>query len=120
MAIGMERLMMLLEDTVETEPTDLFVAALGREAREEVIPWIMELRNEGFIVQMSYEDKGLKAQLKQADRLRSRYVLIVGEDELDQEELKLRRMTDGHQEEIPIDEVVSRIAEIISKESEDE
>ncbi len=120
MAIGVERLMLLLEDEVEQEPADLFIAALGRDAREEVVPWLKELRAGGFIVQMSYEDKGLKAQLKQADRLRSRYVLIVGEDELDEEVLKLRRMADGAQEEIPLDEAVQRISEILGKESEDE
>ena len=120
MAIGVERLLLLLGEPVEQEPTDLFVAALGRDAREEAIPWLKELRSMGFIVQMSYEDKGLKAQLRQADRMRARYCLIVGEDELDEGVAKLRCMADGSQEEIDLDGVAAAVAARLQEESRDE
>ena len=116
MAMGVERLLLLLDGEVETEPTDLFVAALGRDAREEAIPWIGELRSRGFIVQLSYEEKGLKAQLRQANRLRARFCLILGEEELDQEVVKLRRMEDGLQEEIPMDGVVEAVSKRLEEE----
>ncbi len=120
MAIGVERLLLLLGEPVEQEPTDLFVAALGRDAREEAIPWLKELRSMGFIVQMSYEDKGLKAQLRQADRMRARYCLIVGEDELDEGVAKLRCMVDGSQEEIDLDGVAAAVAARLQEEGRDE
>ncbi len=115
MAIGVERLLLLLDQKELGEETDLFVAALGQEAREEVMPWIKEWRKAGFRVQMSYEDRGLKAQLKQADRLGSRYVLMVGENELEEERLVLRDMSTREQTEIQMSEVTSRVEEILSR-----
>ncbi len=115
MAIGMERLLLLLNNPVAGVINDLFVAALGREAREEVMPWIRDWRRLGLRVQMSYDDKSLKAQLKQAHRLGSDYVLIVGEDELEKEEIILRDMNTKEQITLPMDEVVSRVEDLFNR-----
>jgi len=109
MAIGVERLLLLLEESPETEKTDLFVAALGSDAREEVMPWIREWRSKGLSVQLSYEDKSLKAQMKLADKVGARYVLIVGEKEIDDEILIVRNMSTREQYEIEMDEIVEKV-----------
>jgi len=109
MAIGVERLLLLLEESAETEKTDLFVAALGSDAREEVMPWIREWRSKGLSVQLSYEDKSLKAQMKLADKVGARYVLIVGEKEIDDEILIVRNMSTREQYEIEMDEIVEKV-----------
>ncbi len=115
MAIGMERLLLLLDREGPGDGTDLYVAALGADARQEVMPWIKEWRDAGFSVQMSYEDRGLKAQLRQADRLGSRFVLMVGEKELDEEVLVLRDMATREQVEIELDQAIQRVAEILGR-----
>ncbi len=118
MAIGVERIILLLDKVIIQDKTDLFIAALGPDARMEVIPWIRDLRRQGLCVQMSYEDKGLKAQMKQADRLGASFVLIVGEQELEEEELILRDMDTKQQIKIPVDEVVERLTQILEKSEE--
>ncbi len=103
MAIGVDRLLLLLEADEETLPIDLFVVALGLTARKKVIPWIGTWRRHGLRVQMSYEDRGLKSQLRQANRLGAHYVLILGEDEIKEERLIVRDMKTHDQQKIPID-----------------
>jgi histidyl-tRNA synthetase len=116
MAIGIERLMLLLNAGDAAPVSDLFVAALGTAARKQVMSWIKSLRRKGLVVQMSYEDKGLKAQLKQADRARARYVLIVGEDELQNGKLILRDMSTHEQREIGLEGVVQEIEGLFREE----
>ncbi len=113
MAIGVDRLLLLLEKGKETKFTDLFVAALGTEARQEVMPWIRRWRRGGLEIQMSYEDKGLKAQMKQANRADARYVLLVGEEELQKGLLTIRDMTTRDQREVPINEVISVVEALV-------
>jgi histidyl-tRNA synthetase len=109
MAIGVDRLLLLLEKNKEGSSIDLFIAALGNRARKEVIPWIKHWRRQGLTVQMSYEEKGLKAQMKQAGRAGACYVLIVGEDELDKKQMVLRDMMTRDQHEVLLDDVMSAV-----------
>jgi histidyl-tRNA synthetase len=116
MAIGVERLMLLLEEDGGKMVSDLFVAALGPEARQRALTWVQAWRRNDLVVQMSYEDKSLKAQLKQADRAGARYVLIVGENELASGELILRDMAGSEQQKVALPDVVSLVEGIVGEE----
>ncbi len=111
MAVGVERLL-LLSPPAESEGIDLFVAALGREARETVIPWIHKWRMQGLAVETAWEDKSLKAQMKQANRSGADLVLIVGEDEIDEEKAILRDMKTGDQDNVEFDSIVDTVLEV--------
>jgi histidyl-tRNA synthetase len=113
MAIGVDRLLLLLEKDKKGPSIDMFVAALGPEVRIEVMSWIRHWRRQGLAVQMSYEDRGLKAQMKQADRVGARYVLIVGENELDKKQVVVRDMITRDQHEVPIDNVISAVESLV-------
>lgn len=113
MAIGVDRLLLLLGKDSKGPCTDIFVAALGQGARIEVMPWIKHWRRQGLAVQMSYEDRGLKAQMKQADRVGTRYVLIVGENELDRRQVMVRNMMTRDQHEVSIDDVISAMESLV-------
>ena len=116
MAIGVERLLLLLGQQEARQPLDLFIAALGRDARDEAYYWIGHLRRHGIGVEFSFEDKSLKAQMKQADKSGARYCLIIGEQELDDEEAVLRDMRTREQEKIGLDDLPEALVEKISKE----
>jgi len=83
-AIGVERLLTLLEETADhqADGPDLFIAAIGLQAGEKACYWANILRRSGIYVDMEYISKGLKAQMKKADRVGAKKVLIVGDDEL--------------------------------------
>jgi histidyl-tRNA synthetase len=113
MAIGIDRLLLLLEKYKEGPYIDLFIAALGTRAREEVLPWIKHWRRQGLTVQMSYEDRGLKAQMKKAGRAGASYVLILGEEELHKKQVVLRNMINHDQHEITFDYVISAVDSLV-------
>ncbi len=105
MAVGVERLLLLMQEEARPRQTDLFIAALGSEARTEALYWLGYLRRNGLKVEYSLEDKSLKAQMKQADRAGARYCLIVGEREMDEEEAILRNMETKEQETLELDDL---------------
>jgi len=111
MAIGVERLLLLMEEQAEPKSVDLFIAALGSEARTEALYWLAYLRRQGLKVEYSLEDKSLKAQMKQADKAGARFCLIVGEREMDEEEAILRDMNTKAQETLDLDDLPEILVE---------
>ncbi|HIJ89557.1 MAG: histidine--tRNA ligase [Desulfobulbaceae bacterium] len=105
-AMGMERLALLMTQQNEggcpDSASDLFVAALGEEAAVAVFPLVHFLRRKGLRVAMDLEGKSLKSQMKQADRAKARYALILGEEELARGEAVLRDMTSKEQQAVPL------------------
>ena len=115
-AIGLERFLLvakLPEDL--TPPLDLFFAALGEEARRFVLPLVHKLRQKGLAVDLDHEGRSLKAQLKQANRLRARFTLIIGENELKEKKALLRDMVRGSQEEIPLENLEAELWKRLGK-----
>jgi histidyl-tRNA synthetase len=108
-ALGVERLVTLLgEQGRQAAPVpDLFIAGLGPEAEKKVFRWANELRRAGLWVEIDYFSKGLKAQLKRADRLGARKVLIVGDNELASGRGILRDMAAKAQAEMALDDLLS-------------
>jgi histidyl-tRNA synthetase len=110
-AIGMERLILLLDEQtdVETGPNRLFVACLGEEAQRRGFGLVQELRLRDLFVEMDYESRSLKAQMRRADKLSVTHVLILGEDELKKGSAVLRNMKAGTQEDIPLEGITEQI-----------
>jgi histidyl-tRNA synthetase len=105
----------LLEEEVrpETSSPDLFMIGLGERAEKKVLQWVYELRRQGVWVEMDYSSKGLKAQMKRADRTRAGRVLIVGGDEMARGKAVLRNMTAKTQEEVSLEGLVQNLKKAI-------
>ena len=112
-AMGIERLVLLLKEKgFKPYITPLiFVASLGEDAKKEAINLVKNLREASFSVEMDYSLKSLKAQLKRADKLNAKYVLIIGEDELANEEIIIRDMEKANQEKIKKDYILNYLKE---------
>jgi len=61
---------------------------------------------------MGYGDKSLKSQMKRADKLKSKTVLILGENEINERTAELRDMTSGTQEKVSLEDF-DKLAEVI-------
>jgi histidyl-tRNA synthetase len=83
-AIGVERLVMLLQaqEPQLLSPPDLFIVPLGEAAESQAFSVAHRLRQGGYRVELESGSRGLKAQMRRADKLGARYVLILGENEL--------------------------------------
>ena len=79
-AVGVERVVALLEASkpVDAKKPDLFIAALGENVSLLAFQWMTALRKQGLWVELDYGGKGLKSQMKKANRLEAQSVLIVG------------------------------------------
>lgn len=116
-AIGMERLVLLLKQggfAGRREETDIYVAALGEAAAGQVYPLIHHLRRKKLRAAMDLEGRSLKSQMKQADKLGARYVLILGDEELSRRQAMLRNMQSKEQFEVPILEDTSSWADVLA------
>jgi histidyl-tRNA synthetase len=106
-AIGMERLVTLLKscgnDNVPVP--SVFIAAIGTSAEMEGLRIADQLRKKGLWVEIGYAANSLKSQMRKADRLSSKHVLIIGDNEMAAGRLKWKRLSDGSQGEIAITEV---------------
>jgi len=111
--MGLERVLIALEDEgIEAPgepPLAVFVVALGDEARAAARALVTDLRSANVSAEMPYEDRPLKAQLKMADRSGAAYAAILGERELRDGAVTLRRLADGEQDTVPLDDVVARL-----------
>ena len=115
-AIGMERLILLLDDSAGAvgDSNRLFVACLGEEAKKKAFSLVQELRVSDLSVEMDYEAKSLKAQMRRADKLRATHVIILGEDELAKGIAILRNMDASSQEEIPLEGIAEKLLQKLS------
>jgi histidyl-tRNA synthetase len=110
-AMGIERLVDLMGKAGKgkSPAPELFVAGLGEKAEKEVFGWVRDLRKAGIWVEMEYASKGLKAQMKKADRLGAKKVLMVGDNELASGKVLLRDMETKEQKEMDLTNVVDNL-----------
>lgn len=110
-ALGVERMVALLDEASEKviQFPDLFLAGLGGEAEKRVFKWVTDLRQAGVWAEMEYASRGLKAQLKSADRLGAKKVVIIGDNELASGKAILRDMTTKVQKEVGLDNLIDNI-----------
>jgi histidyl-tRNA synthetase len=108
--LGLERVLLAMERSGVSLPEPVrgvFVVALGEEARGEGRSLVRELRGSGAIAEMALEDRPLKAQLRTADRSGASFAAILGERELRDRVVTMRRLDDGTQETVGRDEVAA-------------
>jgi histidyl-tRNA synthetase len=102
--MGIERLLLLIEASGKTlgdeeRPHALFIP-MGDEAKKLVLMMAKDYRDRGLSIRLDDMERGLKAQMKYADRLGVRYTVIIGEDEIKKELASVKNMDTGDQEEI--------------------
>jgi histidyl-tRNA synthetase len=116
-AIGMERLIMLLqqEHPKKVRTPRFFIASLGQEPRSNAFLLVQQLRGRGLEAEIDYEGRSLKSQMRRADKSGARYVLIFGEDELMRREVQLRDMRTKTQRVLPLDDLVESMLRIDSE-----
>ena len=103
-AVGVERILLALGERDETSPRDVFVAAADGQ-RERAFALVTQLRHAGLRAELDLADRGLKGQMRQADRLGAARAVILDVDGGAQ----LRDMSSGEQREIELARVVEEL-----------
>ncbi|QXE92879.1 histidine--tRNA ligase [Geomonas subterranea] len=102
-AMGVERVALLLAEKDFSRRPDLFIAALGDEAHAEAFRLMSALQRLGLAVEIDYEGKSLKSQMRRADKFNSRFTLIIGGDEITRGTAPLKNMDGGTQDDVALD-----------------
>ena len=113
--LGIDRILLAME--AENLPpriedyTDLFVVSLGETARKRSFIMIQELRNQGFVVEQSYGERGLKGAMKAADKSGARFSIVVGDAEITTGSVELKDMATGEAISVTLSALASTLAE---------
>ena len=110
--MGLERVLLALEDEELPLPgdpgLDVFVIGFGDGGRTQARQAIRAIRERGLTSDM-FEPRPLGAQLRMADRMGARFAVIIGYREATAGTVTLRRMSDGDQQELGLDQAIERI-----------
>ena len=105
-AMGVERLLMVLEsqnaEIPASKPCDIYIAPMGEAASLKATVLCKELRDEGFEAQTDIIGRGLKAQMRYANKLGARFTLVLGDSEIETGKAKLKCMENGEETEVDI------------------
>lgn len=122
--LGIERLMLLMEaqgcEFPKESMPDLFIAALGEKAQLKAVEIANDMREEGFTCLYDVNGRGLRAQMKYANKLGAKYTIVLGDDEVESGIAKLKNMESGEETEIALQTFVSGFYSIsLEKELDD-
>ena len=112
-AMSIERLLMALDaegvKLGDSEKPDAFIVALDEPSRLEAVRLLGELRSAGIAADMDYLGRKMKAQMKAADRIGAKFVIMIGENELEQGAATVKNMEAGTQEAVPFREIAAAV-----------
>lgn len=118
-AAGIERLLLVLSKQkklrVPPRSLDLFAVVLGGHAKKVTLLVLEQLRRRLVRCDTDFIGRSLRAQLRVANRLGARFVLIIGENELNRGKAVLRDMEESRQEEIDLDETVQKVCDRLAQ-----
>jgi len=107
--MGITRLLPTVDPDEDQNEPSVYIAPLGDAAVEYTIAAAHILRNKGIKVDYDLMGRSLKAQMKYADKIKTKYTLIIGDSEIKSNKATLRNMTDGSQQEINLDNIAEYI-----------
>ncbi len=103
-ALGIERLLLLMENTGVEIPDKtqikVYIAPMGEKCQNKAFEIADKLRKEQIPCEIDHMARGIKAQFKYADKLKVKFVAVIGEDELSRGVLKVKDMATGKDLEV--------------------
>jgi histidyl-tRNA synthetase len=113
-AMGLDRVLLAMEAEGAPVPAPravrCFVVAIGSDAQIAARRLVADLRGAGIPAARSFEERPLKAQLKMADRSGAAFAAIVGERELADGTVTLRRLEDGEQTTVDLADAAAKLS----------
>ncbi|MBP3361993.1 MAG: histidine--tRNA ligase [Clostridia bacterium] len=107
--LGIERLIIRLEETGTVIPDetgiDIYTVPLGEKAKAYMPGFALKLRQQGINAETDSIGRGLRAQMKYADKLGARYTAVLGDNEIDSGKCELKNMATGEKTELKLDDV---------------
>ena len=107
-AMGMERLLMVMDaqkiEIPDNDKTALYIATMGDAAKVKAFELLRQVRECGLIAETDVVGRGLRAQMKYADKIGAKYSVVLGDNEIEENKARVKNMETGEQTELALDE----------------
>lgn len=114
-AAGIERLFIACEaldiNLGEQKSVDAYIVTIGDKARSWAVKQLPKLRGAGVSATMDYKGRSVKSQMKDANRENARYSIIVGGNELEEQQFTLRNMEQSEEQSLPFDDILTKLSD---------
>ena len=123
-AMGIERIMLLLEaqgtKLPQNNSCDIYIAAMGKTASLKATQLVADLRKDGFKAQTDICGRGLKAQMKYADKIGAAFSIVLGDNEIESGKAVLKNMKNGDKWEIDLNNLSDSLFKALNSSALDE
>ena len=107
--MGLERLILTLENlglsVGEEENPDLYIIAMCDRAKQDILVYAQKLRQAGISTEIDVMDRSFKAQLKYANKINAKYMVVLGDEEIDTNKVSIKNMATGESVEVDLDKI---------------
>ncbi|CAB4933416.1 unannotated protein [freshwater metagenome] len=111
--LGVDRALLAAESegviSADAFVSDLFIIPLGGGAKEQALRIASSLRKAGKVVEIAFGDRALKGAMKSADKSGARYVVVLGDEELNSQSVELKNMNSGVSTSVSIDSLINAL-----------
>ena len=106
--MGIERLLLLMDkqgcDYLVPKKCDIYFATMGDAALEKAMQLTKDLRELGYCAEYDLMGRGLKPQMKYANKINAAFTVVIGDNELESGKVKLKEMSKGEETELALDD----------------
>lgn len=92
---------------------DLFIIPLGNKCKSKSLEIAHQLRSQGIVTQIAYGDRALKGAMKAADKTGSRFVIVLGDNELATEIVELKEMKTGQSTSVTLSDLAQSLKRVL-------
>jgi histidyl-tRNA synthetase len=116
-AMGIERLLLLMENSgveiPKPETCDLYVASMGEKAQLKAFSIVEEVRKSGLFAQSDIVGRGLRPQMKFADKIGAKFSVVIGDNEIEENKAEVKNMETGEKTTVSLDDFVSNFQDVL-------
>src|SRR3954453_3096547 len=112
--MGLERILLALGEDKVPVAAPCFIAPLGEKATLSALKLTRELREAGVVTVLDGRGNSMKSMLRRADGLGARVCVVIGDSEVEQNQVQVKDLAAHTQEPIPRAEAVARIASLFA------
>ncbi|WP_027701405.1 histidine--tRNA ligase [Metaclostridioides mangenotii] len=116
-ALGVERLLLTLESNniaiEDPNSTDIFIVTIGDKAKVKSFGLLKELRANYISSDKDHIDRRVKAQFKYSDKIKSKFTVVIGDDELENDSATLKNMETSEQKTVKLSNLVEELKAVL-------
>ena len=109
-AAGFERILLAMDndnELVEKNIKKIYLIGLGDKVRSTMTKILGQIRNEGFYIEFDPLRRSIKSQLRESNKLGSSITIILGEKEMEEQCVQIKDLSNGNQQSVPFDSIIS-------------